>query len=147
MVLLATEFGVDRRRLQHLTNHYITLASGTAGYSLFFLFGVTGPVVFCKFLKFFPAKLGEVESSPRDAEDGEDGVQAARYKAERDLRAALVPLSARLFEQLNGQAGGLKFLVDLRADLLSALKYVLTECCVSSFSAWGFSLSYSIYGC
>ncbi len=51
------------------------------------------------------------------------GVVAARYRVERDLRAALVPLSSRLFDQINGQAGGLKFLVDLRADLKASLQY------------------------
>lgn len=50
------------------------------------------------------------------------GVVAARYRVERDLRAALVPLSSRLFDQINGQAGGLKFLVDLRADLKASLQ-------------------------
>ncbi len=51
------------------------------------------------------------------------GVVAARYRVERDLWAALVPLSSRLFDQINGQAGGLKFLVDLRADLKASLQY------------------------
>jgi len=53
----------------------------------------------------------------------DSGSEAAHYRTERDLRAALIPLSSRLFEQMNGQVGGLKFLVDLRADLKTTLKY------------------------
>jgi hypothetical protein len=57
-----------------------------------------------------------------EAEEESDGAETSRYRTERDLRCALMPLYGRLFEQMNGQAGGLKFLVDLRADLLKAIK-------------------------
>lgn len=57
-----------------------------------------------------------------DGGEESDAAEAARYRTEHDLRSALMPLSARLFEQMNGQAGGLKFLVDLRADLIATVK-------------------------
>lgn len=66
--------------------------------------------------------VDRVEESKEEIAN-DNGLVAARYRTERDLRAALVPLSSRLFEQMNGQVGGLKFLVDLRADLQATLKY------------------------
>lgn len=44
---------------------------------------------------------------------------AARVSAEESLRVALTPPRRRLLTQFNGVEGGVKFLVDLRADLLS----------------------------
>lgn len=85
------EFGVDRKRLKGLMQHYMTLNS-----------------------------VGNTEETIED-KTSDSGIDAAHYRTERDLRAALVPLSSRLFEQMNGQVGGLKFLVDLRADLKTAL--------------------------
>jgi len=66
-----------------------------------------------------------VNSTDAKNEDksSDDGSEAAHYRTERDFRAALVPLSSRLFEQMNGQVGGLKFLVDLREDLKTTLEY------------------------
>lgn len=68
--------------------------------------------------------VGNTEETIED-KTSDSGIDAAHYRTERDLRAALVPLSSRLFEQMNGQVGGLKFLVDLRADLKTALLYGL----------------------
>jgi hypothetical protein len=93
LVVLATKFGVDRERVQGLLQHYSSL-------------------------KPVEGAEDETEETASDC-----GVVAARYRVERDLRAALVPLSSRLFDQINGQAGGLKFLVDLRADLKASLQY------------------------
>ncbi|KAH8951189.1 hypothetical protein BDL97_09G014200 [Sphagnum fallax] len=92
LVVLATKFGVDRERVQGLLQHYSSL-------------------------KPVEGAEDETEETASDC-----GVVAARYRVERDLRAALVPLSSRLFDQINGQAGGLKFLVDLRADLKASLQ-------------------------
>ncbi|MBI1182235.1 MAG: malonyl-CoA decarboxylase, partial [Alphaproteobacteria bacterium] len=49
----------------------------------------------------------------RDADTDEE-----RLKAERDLREALTPPRLRLLRQFNALPQGVKFLVDLRADLL-----------------------------
>ncbi|KAL2630264.1 hypothetical protein R1flu_014950 [Riccia fluitans] len=84
LLVLATQFGVDRKRVQGLISHYNSLNS--------------------------------------DPEEESDAAAAARYRTEHDLRSALMPLSARLFEQMNGQPGGLKFLVDLRADLMATIQ-------------------------
>ncbi|KAG6552714.1 hypothetical protein Mapa_005661 [Marchantia paleacea] len=84
LLVLATQFGVDRKRVHDLISHY--------------------------------------ESLSTDGGEESDAAEAARYRTEHDLRSALMPLSARLFEQMNGQAGGLKFLVDLRADLIATVK-------------------------
>nr|XP_024380358.1 malonyl-CoA decarboxylase, mitochondrial-like isoform X4 [Physcomitrium patens] len=91
LIVLGTQFGVDRKRLKGLMQHYMTLNS-----------------------------VGNTEETIED-KTSDSGIDAAHYRTERDLRAALVPLSSRLFEQMNGQVGGLKFLVDLRADLKTAL--------------------------
>lgn len=47
------------------------------------------------------------------------GDDAARLKAERNLRRALQPPRLRLLTQFNALPEGVKFLVDLRADLLA----------------------------
>ncbi|KAG0562729.1 hypothetical protein KC19_9G167800 [Ceratodon purpureus] len=91
LILLGTQFGVDRERVKGLIQHYMSL----------------NPVD------------STAESSGEKLSDS--GSEAAHFRTERDLRAALVPLSSRLFEQMNGQVGGLKFLVDLRADLKTTL--------------------------
>ncbi|HUC63732.1 MAG TPA: malonyl-CoA decarboxylase [Alphaproteobacteria bacterium] len=51
-----------------------------------------------------------------------DGNDAARRKAERRLRAALEPPRVKLLTQFNGLPEGVKFLVDLRAELLTFAK-------------------------
>ncbi|KAL3688176.1 hypothetical protein R1sor_014485 [Riccia sorocarpa] len=84
LLILATQFGVDRKRVNDLISHYNSLNA--------------------------------------DPDDKSDASESARYRTERDLRSALIPLSARLFEQMNGQPGGLKFLVDLRADLMGNIQ-------------------------
>ncbi|KAJ7517972.1 hypothetical protein O6H91_21G048500 [Diphasiastrum complanatum] len=92
LLVLSTEFGIDNARVVNLMRHYLSL---------------------------------QPDDSKREIqklEDSERGVLAARYRTEHDLRSALVPLSSRLFEHMNGQVGGLKFLVDLRADLISVIK-------------------------
>lgn len=48
--------------------------------------------------------------------------QAMLLHAERELRKALDPLAGRLFEALHNQTGGLRFLSDMRADLLQSLR-------------------------
>lgn len=77
------------------------------------------PITFWKFVV-----VNSTEETNED-KSSDSGSEAAHYRTERDLRAALVPLSSRLFEQMNGQVGGLKFLVDLRADLKNTLEYGL----------------------
>jgi malonyl-CoA decarboxylase len=51
-----------------------------------------------------------------------DGNAAARHQAERALRQALVAPRVRLLTQFNGLPEGIKFLVDLRAELLPLAK-------------------------
>ena len=53
---------------------------------------------------------------------GEAGDIDARRRAERRLRAALVPPRVRLLTQFNALPQGVKFLVDLRAELLELVK-------------------------
>ncbi|GAQ79324.1 malonyl-CoA decarboxylase [Klebsormidium nitens] len=48
--------------------------------------------------------------------------QATLLHAERELRKALNPLAGRLFEALHNQTGGLRFLSDMRADLLQSIR-------------------------
>lgn len=50
---------------------------------------------------------------------------SALYRTEQNLRYALTPVSAQLFKKLNFQPGGLKLLVDLRADLRELIEYVM----------------------
>lgn len=52
----------------------------------------------------------------------EEGCASALYRTEKNLRHALKPLYITLFERLNAHPGGLKFLVDLRADLNAAIE-------------------------
>eukprot|EP01018_Ginkgo_biloba_P033141 Gb_39933 [translate_table: standard] len=52
----------------------------------------------------------------------EEGLLSALYRTEKNLRYALKPLYTTLFERLNAHPGGLKFLVDLRADLNVAIE-------------------------
>eukprot|EP00897_Mesotaenium_endlicherianum_P002449 jgi/Mesen1/2231/ME000152S01329 len=110
LLALASEFGVDVARVRGLASHYLALT-----------------------------RAGQLDSPPSSSSAGDTWQQGttitatesdaasdawqqgARLRAEADLRAALTPLSGRLFEQINGQPGGLKFLVDLRQDLLKAL--------------------------
>lgn len=91
LVVLGTQFGVDRESVKGLIQHYLSL------------------------------KPADSTAEPSEGTSSDSGSDAAHYRTERDLRAALIPLSSRLFEQMNGQVGGLKFLVDLRADLKTAL--------------------------
>jgi malonyl-CoA decarboxylase len=51
-----------------------------------------------------------------------DGDEVARRRAERRLRAALEPERVKLIKQFNGLPEGVKFLVDLRAELLGLAK-------------------------
>lgn len=52
----------------------------------------------------------------------EEGLASSLYRTEQNLRCALKPLYTILFERLNAHPGGLKFLVDLRADISAAIK-------------------------
>lgn len=52
----------------------------------------------------------------------EEGSLSAFYRIERNLRHALKPMYEVLFERLNTHPGGLKFLSDMRADILLILK-------------------------
>ncbi|RAL39503.1 unnamed protein product [Cuscuta campestris] len=51
----------------------------------------------------------------------EEGSLSAFYRIERNLRHALKPMYEVLFERLNTHPGGLKFLSDMRADIISIL--------------------------
>nr|XP_043609282.1 malonyl-CoA decarboxylase, mitochondrial isoform X2 [Erigeron canadensis] len=50
-----------------------------------------------------------------------DAQLSAFYRIERNLRHALNPMYAVLFERLNTHPGGLKFLASIRADILSII--------------------------
>lgn len=50
-----------------------------------------------------------------------EGQLSAFYRIERNLRHALNPMYAVLFERLNSHPGGLKFLATVRADILSII--------------------------
>lgn len=52
----------------------------------------------------------------------EEGSISAFYRIERNLRQALKPMYEVLFERLNTHPGGLKFLSDIRADILCLLE-------------------------
>lgn len=71
--------------------------------------------------------LAEDFAADRDAVDralarlAEAGDAATRERAEHNLRRALVPPRVRLLTQFNGLPEGVKFLADLRADLLATL--------------------------
>lgn len=64
------------------------------------------------------AKVDAAIAAMRDA----DGDEAARAAAERRLRTALEPPRARLLTQFNALPEGVKFLVDLRAELMGMVK-------------------------
>ncbi|HEX5615043.1 MAG TPA: malonyl-CoA decarboxylase family protein [Acidimicrobiia bacterium] len=72
----------------------------------------------------FLTMVGREFAAPRDTVDAavravtDASGAAARRAAERDLRDALTPASARLLHLFTGLGSGVKFLVDLRADLL-----------------------------
>ncbi|XP_031126437.1 malonyl-CoA decarboxylase, mitochondrial isoform X1 [Ipomoea triloba] len=51
----------------------------------------------------------------------EEGSLSAFYRIERNLRYGLKPMYEMLFERLNTHPGGLKFLSDMRADILLIL--------------------------
>ncbi|GAB4830817.1 hypothetical protein Ancab_004845 [Ancistrocladus abbreviatus] len=51
----------------------------------------------------------------------EEGLLSTFYRMEKNLRHALKPMYEVLFERLNTHPGGLKFLTDLRADILSII--------------------------
>lgn len=75
--------------------------------------------------KLFLTLLAEDFAADREAIDGAVAVLAAaegaeeRHRAERALRRALVPPRVKLLTQFNGLPEGVKFLADLRADLLA----------------------------
>ncbi|KAG5620700.1 hypothetical protein H5410_005918 [Solanum commersonii] len=56
-----------------------------------------------------------------DSGHEEEGSLSAFYRIERNLRQALKPMYEVLFERLNTHPGGLKFLSDIRADILCLL--------------------------
>ncbi|KAM7506296.1 hypothetical protein LguiB_005200 [Lonicera macranthoides] len=56
-----------------------------------------------------------------DAGNEDEGSLSAFYRIERSLRYALKPMYEVLFERLNTHPGGLKFLSNIRADILSIL--------------------------
>lgn len=57
----------------------------------------------------------------QDAGNEDEGSLSAFYRIERSLRYALKPMYEVLFERLNTHPGGLKFLSNIRADVLSIL--------------------------
>ncbi|MCO5569122.1 hypothetical protein L7F22_022830 [Adiantum nelumboides] len=61
--------------------------------------------------------LGKIEKEGKQEEN-----TPALYRTEQSLRFSLTPLSAQLFKQFNCQPGGLKFLVDMRADLRALIE-------------------------
>lgn len=77
-------------------------------------------------LKFFEV-LASFEANRGQVDTALAGVAAAtndveRSAAERKLRVALVPSRIRLLRAFNSLPSGVKFLVELRADLLEAVK-------------------------
>jgi malonyl-CoA decarboxylase len=77
-------------------------------------------------LKFFNVLLGfdvnraKVDAAMAAVTNAPD--DAARSRAERSLRAALVPSRVNLLRAFNSLPSGVKFLVEMRADLLDAVK-------------------------
>lgn len=57
----------------------------------------------------------------------EERGDATMLKAEERLRYALVPQYQHLFQNISRQEGGVKFLVDMRADILTSLPSVTNE--------------------
>ncbi|VFQ89240.1 unnamed protein product [Cuscuta campestris] len=74
----------------------------------------------CKLMKQY---LGLQLPSDKAENSGneEEGSLSAFYRIERNLRHALKPMNEVLFERLNTHPGGLKFLSDMRADIISIL--------------------------
>lgn len=62
-----------------------------------------------------------------DNDHEEEGSLSAFYKIERNLCQALKPMYEVLFERLNTHPGGLKFLSDIRADILRLLENFIDE--------------------
>jgi malonyl-CoA decarboxylase len=69
----------------------------------------------------FDADRGDIDRAV-DALRKADGNEVTRRKAERRLRAALEPPRVRLLTQFNALPEGVKFLVDLRSELLPLAK-------------------------
>ena len=70
-----------------------------------------------RFLGLLAREFDAAMAAVHEADDDE-----SRGQAEASLRQALVPPWSRLFTQFNGLPEGVKFLVDLRADLLQLAK-------------------------
>lgn len=68
----------------------------------------------------FGTKSEQVAEAMRNWQDAGD--EAARHKAEQQLRTALTAPRMALLTQFNALPQGVKFLVDMRADILSFLK-------------------------
>lgn len=66
----------------------------------------------------FGVRREAVQSALGKLEDNPEGSQA-HYLAERELKAALTPDSIRILRLFNSLSNGVKFLVDMRADLLA----------------------------
>nr|GEU84092.1 malonyl-CoA decarboxylase, mitochondrial isoform X1 [Tanacetum cinerariifolium] len=63
----------------------------------------------------------EIPKGDESDDHGHEGQLSAFYRIERNLRHALNPMYAVLFERLNTHPGGLKFLATVRADILSII--------------------------
>jgi malonyl-CoA decarboxylase len=77
-------------------------------------------VKFFEVLSRFDVDRGKVDASLANVVNAPD--DATRGQAERSLRAALVPSRIRLLRAFNSLPSGVKFLVEMRADLLDAIK-------------------------
>jgi malonyl-CoA decarboxylase len=75
---------------------------------------------FFEVLASFDANHGKVDAGIAAVSAAKDDVE--RGKAERHLRSALVPSRVQLLRAFNSLPSGVKFLVELRADMLDALK-------------------------
>jgi malonyl-CoA decarboxylase len=71
-------------------------------------------------LASFGVDRGEVDAAIAAVENADDGER--RERAERRLREALVPARVRLLRAFNSLPDGVKFLVEMRADLLEAVR-------------------------
>ncbi|CAN6546736.1 unnamed protein product [Malus baccata var. baccata] len=70
--------------------------------------------------QYLGLELPESDSAPSTGSEEETSLSAF-YRIERNLRHALKPVYEVLFERLNTHPGGLKFLSNLRADILSII--------------------------
>ncbi|KAM1918373.1 hypothetical protein ACFX13_037855 [Malus domestica] len=70
--------------------------------------------------QYLGLELPESDSAPSTGSEEETSLSAF-YRIERNLRHALKPMYEVLFERLNTHPGGLKFLSNLRADILSII--------------------------